>query len=138
MLFNNASEIEQYVLSKFKASIIKIQQQIFDIMDKLIDNYYYREYDPTQYQRTKQFLHSLVKADIIPTSHGYEAEVYVALGSYSPKGITNEEIRYYNMLGTHGGVMQGVNIWQETKNILNRELYNIIRQELINNGIPIK
>lgn len=156
MIFNSPSELENYLMKQMKLAIEQAEKKIHKVIDEFLKKYY-GEYAPVEYERTYQLLHSLVKSDIVPKGRGYECHVYFDLDKidYSFKyinghkyrnvgygsTITKEGIVGMAMEGeTHGGYKapQNTAIWTESMKILNHDKIQILRQCLLDNGIPIK
>lgn len=157
MVFNNETQLKNYILSHSKNAVEEAQQKIYDVIDKFLQRYY-DEYSPTLYVRTGQLLRSLVKSEIKPIKDGWEAEVYFDLDSldYSFKSLqgvggwnntyhrnnwTHEnDIAIFEMSahGSHGGFIGGTAVWDEPLEILKNETYKYLKQALINNKIPVK
>lgn len=155
MVFNNPSELENYLMIQMRLAITQAEERIHKVIDSFLKKYY-AEYSPVEYERTYQLLHSLVKSEITQKGKGYECHVYFDLDKidYSYKYINGH--RYKNdtsavggtkgivamaMEGeTHGGVKAAQNtaIWKESMKILNNDKIQILRQSLLENGIPIK
>lgn len=152
MVFNSSEELKMYILSKMQPTIIKSQEQIYQIINRFVKEYY-TEFSPELYERTYQLYRSLVKSDIRPTRNGYEAYIYFDLEAldyaikkingkqYQNKDHNEQYVLEQAMIGgTHGGykASQNTEIWNESMKILNTEAYNILKRILISEGIPIK
>ena len=107
------------------------------------------------YHRTQQLLHSLVKSNVIQTDNGYQVEIYFDASAldysykiingirYPHNGASGDDVMQAAMHGGHGAVGYKIAatttpIWDESMNILDAELYNMIKQALIAEGIPIR
>ncbi len=154
MTFKNPVELESYFLSKIHASTEKVEEEVYRIIDRVLAKWY-GEYDPVMYQRTKQLLHSLVKSEVIPTANGFEAEVYFDTGRmnysfkmlgkkmYPNNGPSGEEVLQAAMQGGHGAAGWNIAatttpVWSESVGMLDPEVYEMIKQALAANGIPVK
>lgn len=145
MTFSSSTELENYILSRMKIAITQTQEKIYKILDEFVKKFY-SEYDPSIYERTYQLYHSLVKSEIIPTGNGYKANVYFDYSSLSymtgaePSGL---QVMNAAASGGHGAeglyVVHGnTGIWDDPIVILRTEAHEMLKQSLIDAGIPIK
>lgn len=146
MIIKNEAQLKQILLAKCKNALIKSQEQVYQIIDRFIKEFY-AEFSPEMYERTYQLYRSLVKSDIVLTGNGYKAEVYFDLSSLDyvtgskPSG---EQVMQAAEYGRHGAMglavadFKGTSIWHEPLEILNNEAINILKKMLISEGIPIK
>ena len=145
MIFKNEKELENFLLAKCRDALFKAQEEVYNIIKKFLDQFY-ADYDPIMYQRTNQFLNSLVKSRVVPDGKGYSAEVYFDLdyiyrtGSYP----TGEQVMQAAKYGGHGAeglrVMSGksgVDVWNSPLQILDTEAIKILVDMLKAEGIPI-
>ena len=149
MTFNSFDELKKYVISKSKTAISLAQEQVFQIINRFVKEYY-AEFSPEMYERTYQFYRSLVKTDVMPTNNGWVAEVYFDISAldYHMKRINGVEVPNKGwsemktlesaMAGFHGGYAEGEPIWEHSVAILSQEAYHILKRMLIASGIPIK
>ena len=148
------------------ATGIKIaQEKVFMVISRFVKEYY-AEYSPDVYERTYQLFRSLVKTDVQPTSNGWEASVYFDLDKldyftrivpqgqpWTPYAKPENTFRGESWNGErdawvletamtgykpHGDYAKGTAIWTESMAILNRDTIELLKQELIRAGIPIK
>lgn len=150
MVFKNEKQLKEFLLSKCKIAISQAEEKIYRVIDGALKQYY-DEFDPNEYIRTKQLLHSLVKSDVKRVGDGYEAEVYFdgnlmhyetdhvlrKSGWYGSATWGAEEVLDTAMNGSHGGYIDGTAIWGTSKAVLG-DIYTLIKKELIAQGIPIK
>ena len=146
MIFKNEKQLKDFLLRKCENALVKSQSQIYQIIDRFVKEFY-AEFSPEMYERTYQLYRSLVKSDIVPTSNGYQAEVYFDLSSIDyvtgsrPSG---EQVMQAADFGRHGAMglavadFKGTSIWHESLDILNAEAINILKKMLISEGIPIR
>lgn len=167
MTFDSIEALKSYILSKSQVAIQKAQEQIYQVIDRFVKEYY-AEYSPIVYERTYQLYRSLVKSEIIYTGNGWEAQVYFDIsmldyqikqlhgnpvdggymnpynGAISPDGTFSnpkgsaELVMESAAHGSHGGWAGGTAIWDDPIAILNVEAYNILKRMLISEGIPIR
>lgn len=154
MVFKNEKQLEAFLLQKCRAALVKSQQQVYQIIDRFVKEYY-AYYSPEMYERTYQLYRSLVKGDVERTTNGYEAKVYFDLSSldYVTGGKpSGEQVMTAAKEGWHGAVGKipnsdkyykyvvsgGEGVWDEPKQILDAQAKEILKKMLISEGVPIK
>lgn len=149
MVFKNEKQLENFLLSKFRTAITQAQERVYRVIDGALKQYY-SEFTPDEYIRTQKLLHSLVKSNVKRVGSGYEAEVYFdekqlnyqtgVIETQHGTGYATwgaDEVLDTAMHGSHGGYIDGTAIWGTGKAVLG-DIYALIKQELIKQGIPIK
>lgn len=162
MTFKSAKELENYILSHSKVAIEQARERVYDIIAKFLLRFY-SEFEPSLYERTYQLLCSLVKTQATPTKNGWIAEVYFDVNSldYSMKTLKNigswrNSYKQGNWSdendawvlktamtgdyphGGYSGASGNTQIWTESMKVFNQDAIEILKQELINAGIPVK
>lgn len=158
MVFKNQKELENFLLQKCKIAIIGTETKIHNIIDKCLKEFY-AQFEPEEYIRTEQLLHSLVMSGVKKSGNGYEAEVYFDVDRLNyPKGETElqsgrkgyanwdkDTILDVVMTGSysglpHGGYAEGTAIWSVSQNTIEilGGVYKMIEEELKAQGIPLK
>lgn len=149
MVFNSMEALKNHILSCSKVAVEKAQEQVYQIINNFLKQYY-SEFDPSVYERTEQLLHSLVKADIQPSGNGWTASVYfdITTLNYSMKtingiqvpnkGWSEEKTLTAAAHGSHGGYIEGIAVFDDPLEVLNTEAYNILKNMLIESGVPVK
>ena len=167
MEFRSKADIESYVLSRMGTAVQAAQERIYQIVDKFLKQYY-SEYSPKVYERTYQLYHSLVKTEVTSTGKGYTAAVYFDASQldYQTKYLTKHPVEggfmnpYNHKIspsgafanpkgsgektlaaaahGSHGGWTDGTAIFDLPLLELRSDLNEILKQELISAGIPVK
>lgn len=154
MTFKSTDELKSYLLSKMQPAISTAEEKVYQVIDKILAQWY-GEYDPVLYERTRQLLHSLVKSNVTPTANGYEAEVYFDASKldysfkyingqkYPHQGASSEDVMQAAMNGGHGAVGWKIAatttpIWDKSVGLISAEVYDVIKQALISEGIPVK
>ncbi len=104
---------------------------------------YYQGYDPSSYQRTKDFLYSAVKVDAHPYNGGVKASVYIdydSLNSY--EGVTGYQVAKWADEGLHGGIEADhkPHVWQDTMDstVNNGELLKLAVDFLKSKGFSVR
>ena len=149
MTFNSLDSLKSYILSKSQGALQMAVEQVYQIIDRFVKEYY-SEYSPEVYERTYQLYRSLVKSDVVSTGNGWKAYVYFDIDQldYAMKrvngrnipnsGWSEEKTLSAAAHGSHGGYTSGTAIWDDSLPIVNKEIVNILRRTLIENGIPVK
>lgn len=156
MVFKNEKQLEAFLMKKCKNALIKSQEQVYQIIDRFVKQYY-AEFSPEMYERTYQLYRSLVKSDIRQVGKGYEASIYFDLDtldhhlhrirvngnvySYEGKHKWSEQQILDNALTgdlPHGGYAGGTAIWNEALSVLNTEAIEVLKRMLISEGVPLK
>lgn len=149
MVFKNKKELLSFLYDKAYDALKNAQTIVYDIIQDYLQQFY-ADYDPALYERTEQLLRSLVKGDILPSANGYVAEVYFDLSSLNyvtGNQPTGEQVMQAAAQGLHGAIGSdllyvhgntGVGIWNDPLQVLDAEAIRILRDRLIEQGIPIK
>lgn len=165
MTFKTSAELKSYILKRSEVAIKLAQERIYQVIDRFLGQYY-KEFEPEVYIRTFQLFRSLVKTDVKQVGNSWVAEVYFDLNAldYSTRIVPlnrpwSKYAKPYNtyhrekwtkendqwvletaMTGdeSHGGWGWGDGIWDSSMKVLNKDTFNILKQELIKAGIPVK
>lgn len=155
MVFKNEKQLKDFLLAKCKSAVIQAEEKVHRIIDGCLKQFY-SEFNPDEYIRTRQLLHSLVRSGVKTTTNGFEAEVYFDVGALNyEQGLVllqsgnygwaewdAETVLRVAMTGDygglpHGGYEGGTAIWTESLKRLG-DIWNLLEQELRAQGIPIK
>lgn len=154
MVFKSEEQLKSFVLAKCRNAVANTEQKVHNVIDSFL-NAYYGEFTPDEYIRTNKLMHSLVKTGVKKVGNGFEAEVYFDVGKLNyeqgmmPLQHTPEHGRYgwatwtgdkvldTAMNGSHGGYIDGTPIWNASMGQLGN-IVELLKQELIKQGIPIK
>jgi hypothetical protein len=149
MTFDSMDALKNYILSQSKIAVQLAQEKVFLIINRFVKEYY-AEFSPAVYERTYQLFRSLVKTDVKSTGNGWVAEVYFDVNALDyhmkrvngvevpNKGWSEEETLAAAARGEHGGYKVGTAIWADPFALLDQQAINMLKQELINAGIPLK
>lgn len=145
MTFKNEKELEAFILKKCQKVVAQAENKVYAIIKRFLVKFY-QEYEPVVYERTSQFLHSLVKSGVKKTSNGYEAEVYFDLGYIyeTASRPSAEQVMQAADFGRHGAMglavadFKGTSVWHEPLEILDETAIKMLVDMLIAEGIPIK
>lgn len=104
---------------------------------------YYAGYDPSSYQRTKDFLYSAVKVDAHSYKGGVKASVYIDYESMNNYvNATGFQVATFANQGTHGGleVEHKPHVWDDTmrETIENGELLRMAIDYLKSHGFSVR
>lgn len=150
MVFKNEAQLKSFLLSKCQNAIVTAEEKVHKIIDDCLKQFY-GEFDPDEYIRTEQLLHSLVKSDVKQVGSGFSAEVYFDVGSLNyATGVvpTKNGTGYATWDGEtvlkvamesgvpHGGYAGGTAVWTTSMERLGN-VYKLLVQELKAQGIPI-
>lgn len=151
MVFKTTDELKNYILSRCEKAVYETKEKVFKLIYAVLAQYY-EEYKPIYYERTYQFFTSLVDTDVRKEGNGFIAEVYFDLSSidyqsrkgnraYSDSWSDEKIIDEIMTGGSHGGYTAPINntkVWTESMEILDADLIEILKHELIKNGIPVR
>lgn len=155
MVFKNEKQLKDFLLAKCKSAIIQAEEKVHRTIDDCLKQFY-NEFNPDEYIRTQQLLHSLVRSGVKQSGNSFEAEVYFDVGAlnYEQGSVLLQSGNYgwaewdaetvlrVAMTGDygglpHGGYEGGTAIWTESLKRLG-DIWNLLEQELRAQGIPIK
>ena len=145
MVFKNQKELERFIMRQSRQALMKAQDKVYEIIKKFLYQFY-TEYDPEVYDRTYQFLKSLVQSKIVSDGKGYKAEVYFDLNYIYDTGAnpTGEQVMQAADYGRHGAMglavadFKGESVWYGSLAELDAKAINILVDMLKAEGIPIK
>lgn len=111
MVINNYSELQKLLDNSIQYVLQKIQQDIYDIIEEFILQYYNESVFngtnvPKKYFRTYQFLNSLVKSSIVKSNNTYTIEVYIDTNSLN-YSISGQKVVEWANNKSHGGIVKG-------------------------------
>ena len=127
-------------------TLLNMTDQLADIVYETLNYFlldYYAGYEPSSYQRTKDFLYSVVKVDAHPYKGGVRASVYIdyeSLNSY--KNVTGYQVVKWADEGKHGGmeVNHKPHVWRDTMDMTvnNGELLRLAVNYLKSKGFSVR
>ena len=158
MTFKNEKELKDFLLQKCNVAIAQAEEKVNSVIDSFLQNFY--SWEPKEYIRTRQLLHSLVRTGVRQVGNGFVAEIYFDVGKLNydqgmmPLKHTPEHGRYgwatwdgQKVLdvamtdglphGRYAGADNNESIWTSSMNELGNIL-DLLEQELRAQGIPIK
>ena len=126
--------------------LLKMTNQLADRVYETLNYFlqdYYVGYEPSSYQRTKDFLFSAVKVEAQPYKGGVKASVYIdtdAMDSY--RNVTGYQVAKWANEGLHGGmeVDHKPHVWQDTMDntVNNGELLKLAVDYLKSKGFSVR
>lgn len=145
MVFNNEKQLKDFLLKKCQIALKNAQEKAYKIIDLYMQRFY-ADYSPEMYERTYQFMRSLVKSDIRMNGNEIIAEVYFDLGYKYDTGKkpSGEQVMRAAAYGGHGAsglkvvYGGGADVWFTPLEILDSKAIEILVQELKAAGIPIR
>lgn len=145
MVFKNQKELERFIMKQSRQALMKAQDKVYEIIKRFLYQFY-TEYDPEVYDRTYQFLKSLVQSKIVSDGKGYKAEVYFNLdyGYETASKPSAEQVMGAAEWGRHGAMglavadFKGESVWHGSLAELDAKAINILVDMLRAEGIPIK
>ena len=134
-------------LSKaLQPTLLKMNDQLAERVYETLNYFlldYYAGYEPSSYQRTKDFLHSAIKVNAEPYKGGVRASVYIdydSLDSY--KNVSGYQVVKWSNEGKHGGIEvdHKPHVWQDTMDntVNNGELLRLAVEYLKSHGISVR
>lgn len=126
--------------------LLKMTDRLADRVHETLNYFlqdYYAGYNPSSYQRTKDFLYSAVKVDAHPYKGDVKASVYIdydALDSY--RNVTGYQVVKWANEGLHGGmeVDHKPHVWDNTmrETVDNGELLKLAVDYLKSKGFSVR
>lgn len=134
-------------LSKaLQPTLLKLTDQLADRVYETLNYFlqdYYAGYEPSSYQRTKDFLFSAVKVDAEPYKGGVRASVYIDTDSMNNyENVSGLQVAKWSNEGLHGGmeVDHKPHVWQDTMDMTanNGELFKLAAEYLRSKGFSVR
>ena len=139
---SNMSELAKALQPVMMGMVNKEADRVYETLNYFLEDYY-KGYEPSSYQRTKDFLYSAVKVDAHPYKGGVKASVYIdydSLNSY--RGVIGYQVAKWSDEGLHGGLETNhkPHVWQDTidNTVNNGELLKLAVEYLKSHGISVR
>ena len=120
----------------------RLADRVYETLNYFLQDYY-SGYEPSSYQRTKDFLFSAVKVETQPYKGGVRASVYIdtdAMDSY--RNVTGYQVAKWSNEGKHGGIEvdHKPHVWQDTMDntVNNGELLKLAVDYLKSKGFSVR
>lgn len=112
----NMKELNKALQPVMKGMVDKMAERVYETLNYFLLDYY-AGYEPSSYQRTKDFLFSAVKIDAQPYKGGVRASVYIdydSLNSY--REVSGYQVAKWSNEGLHGGIEvdHKPHVWDDT------------------------
>ena len=138
----NMKELNKALQPVMMGMVDKMADRVYETLNYFLQDYY-AGYEPSSYQRTKDFLYSAVKVDAHPYKGGVRASVYIdtdALNSY--RGVSGYQVAKWSNEGLHGGmeVDHKPHVWNDTlrETVENGELLKLAMDYLKSKGFSVR
>ena len=138
----NMKELNKALQPVMMGMVNKMAERVYETLNYFLLDYY-AGYEPSSYQRTKDFLFSAVKIDAQPYKGGVRASVYIdydSLNSY--RSVSGYQVVKWADEGKHGGmeVNHKPHVWQDTMDntINNGELLKLAVEYLKSKGFSVR
>jgi len=139
---SNMKELNKALQPVMISMVNKMADRVYETLNYFLQDYY-AGYDPTSYQRTKDFLYSAVKVDAEPYRGGVRASVYIDYDSMdSYRNVSGYQVAKWSNEGLHGGIEvdHKPHVWQDTmdETVNNGELLKLAVEYLKSHGISVR
>lgn len=138
----NMKELNKALQPVMMGMVDKMAERVYETLNYFLLDYY-AGYEPSSYQRTKDFLFSAVKIDAQPYKGGVRASVYIdydSLNSY--REVSGYQVAKWSNEGLHGGmeVDHKPHVWDDTmrETIGNGELLKLAMDYLKSKGFSVR
>lgn len=138
----NMKELNKALQPVMMGMVNKMAERVYETLNYFLLDYY-AGYDPSSYQRTKDFLYSVVKVDAHPYKGGVRASVYIdtdAMNSY--QNVSGYQVAQWANEGLHGGIEvdHKPHVWDDTmrETIGNGELLRLAMEYLKSKGFSVR
>ena len=139
---SNMNELAKALQPVMLKMVDQLADRVYETLNYFLQDYY-SGYEPSSYQRSKDFLHSAVKVDAHPYKGGVRASVYIdydSLDSY--KNVSGYQVVKWSNEGKHGGIEvdHKPHVWQDTMDntVNNGELLRLAVEYLKSHGISVR
>ena len=138
----NMKELNKALQPVMMGMVDKLADRMYETLNYFLQDYY-AGYDPSSYQRTKDFLYSVVKVDAQPYKGGVRASVYIdtdALNGY--RNVSGYQVAKWANEGLHGGIEvdHKPHVWDDTmrETVDNGELLKLAMDYLKSKGFSVR
>ena len=138
----NMKELNKALQPVMMGMVDKMAERVYETLNYFLQDYY-AGYEPSSYQRTKDFLFSAVKVDAHPYKGGVRASVYIdtdALNGY--RNVSGYQVAKWANEGLHGGIEvdHKPHVWDDTmrETVDNGELLKLAMDYLKSKGFSVR
>ncbi len=139
---SNMNELSKALQPTLIKMVDQLADRVYETLNYFLQDYY-SGYEPSSYQRSKDFLYSAVKVDAHPYKGGVRASVYIdydSMNSYN--SVTGYQVAKWANEGYHGGIEvdHKPHVWQNTmdETVNNGELLKLAINYLKSHGISVR
>lgn len=138
---SNMNELAKALQPVMLKMVNQLAQRVYETLNYFLQDYY-SGYEPSSYQRSKDFLHSAVKVEAHPYKGGVRASVYIDYDSLNSYGVTGYQVAKWSNEGSHGGieVNHKPHVWDDTMDntVNNGELLRLAIDYLRSKGFSVR
>lgn len=139
---NNMDELAKAIQPVLLNMVDKMADRVHEALNYFLHDYY-SGYEPSSYQRSKDFLYSAVKVDAHPYKGGVKASVYIDYDSMnSYVNASGYQVAKWSNEGKHGGieVNHKPHVWDDTldETVNNGELLKMAIEYLKSKGFSVR
>lgn len=138
---SNMNELAKALQPVMLKMVDQLADRVYETLNYFLQDYY-SGYEPSSYQRSKDFLFSAVKVDAHPYKGGVRASVYIDYDSLNNYGVSGYQVARWSNEGTHGGmeVDHKPHVWDDTmrETVGNGELLRLAVDYLKRQGISVR
>ncbi len=138
----NMKELQKAMQPVLLKMTDKLAECVYETLNYFLQDYY-AGYEPSSYQRSKDFLFSAVKVDAHPYNGGVLAGVYIdmdAMNSY--RNVSGYQVAKWANEGLHGGMKTDhkPHVWDDTmrETVENGELLRLAADYLKSKGFSVR
>lgn len=133
--FRSISEIRNKMNSACNIAVKNACERLLKKLQELIHTEYYDQYNPKEYIRTYQFLHSAM-TEMISKNCG---RIFMDENAMNYKEWTGELQLHYGSQGYHGSlsIKTDGRFWDAFAEFCQKNVRQILKEELIKQGVPI-
>lgn len=138
----NMNELAKALQPVMMGMVNKMADSVYETLNYFLLDYY-AGYEPSSYQRTRDFLYSAVKVEAESYKGSVRASVYIdydSLNSY--KNVSGYQVVSWADQGLHGSmeVDHKPHVWQDTMNetVNNGEILKLAIEYLKSHGISVR
>ena len=138
----NMKELQKAMQPVLLKMTDQLAERVYETLNYFLLDYY-AGYEPSSYQRTKDFLYSAVKVDAQPYKGGVKASVYIDYESMDDYvNATGFQVATWANQGKHGGlsVKHKPHVWDDTmdQTVNNGTLLKMAIEYLKSQGISVR
>ncbi len=139
---SNMNQLQAALMPAMTKMVDILAERVYETLNYFLQEYY-SGYEPSSYQRTKDFLYSAVKVDAHPYKGGVKASVYIDYDSMnSYVNATGYQVAKWANEGLHGGIEvdHKPHVWDDTmdQTVNNGELLGLAVEYLKSKGFSVR